>query len=99
MAEDLDEEMEDASNPLPALPEDLDDVELESASQHRDMSASPVSLPRGANRSTEFLFEADEASGSGEADAGIRDGRGVGEAVINGKRKRETRIYIHTPTR
>ena len=90
LTEDVDEEMEDAK-PLPALPEDMDDdVAIESQSQQRDSSASPVSLPPNtSNRSAEFLFEADgEASGSGEADVVVSDVSGNGEAVVNGKRKR-----------
>lgn len=87
-----DVEMEDA--PLPALPEDMDDIDPEplGASRLRDMSISPVPMAARtiANRSTDRFFEHDgEASGSGEADAGASDSSGNNiEAVINGKRKR-----------
>ncbi|KIP11284.1 hypothetical protein PHLGIDRAFT_27997 [Phlebiopsis gigantea 11061_1 CR5-6] len=87
-----DVEMDDA--PLPALPEDMDDIDPEplGASRQRDMSISPVPMPARtiANRSTDLFYEPDgEASGSGEADAGASDSSGNNiEAVINGKRKR-----------
>ena len=67
-----DVEMEDA-NPLPALPEDLDDAEMDEPPVQqqapRESSASPISLPPAAhhviimNRSTDFLFEADGEAG------------------------------------
>lgn len=87
----MDVDMEDMA--LPALPEDMDDIDPEplGTSRQRDMSVSPVShaARTNPNRSTDLLFEPDgEASGSGEADAGASDSSGNGEAVINGKRKR-----------
>ncbi|EKM48622.1 uncharacterized protein PHACADRAFT_266248 [Phanerochaete carnosa HHB-10118-sp] len=78
---------------LPALPEDVDDIDIDpiGAARRRDLSDSPV--PHAArtipNRSTDYLSEPDgEASGSAEADAGASDSSANGEAVINGKRKR-----------
>lgn len=87
-----DVEMDDVAA-LPALPEDLDDIDPEplGAARRRDMSVSPVShgARTNPNRSTDLLFDPDgEASGSGDADAGASDSSGNVEAVINGKRKR-----------
>jgi E3 ubiquitin-protein ligase DMA1/2 len=96
--EDVDVDMEDIAA-LPALPEDLDDIdpgpvgaaEAAAAGSTRELSESPVPRARThINRSTDLLFEPDgEASGSGEADAAVSDSSsGNGEATINGKRKR-----------
>lgn len=89
LTEDVDQEMIDA---LPALPEDMDDLEGDSSSsgRGRDLSVSPD--PAHNNRSTELLFEPDgEGSGSVEADAVVSgsDSSGHGmDGILNNKRKR-----------
>lgn len=91
LTEDADAEMEDVSG-LPALPEDMDDMELDAMAngRRRDLSVSPD--PGRANRSAELLFEPDGEGGgsSAEADAGASasDSSGNGEGILNSKRKR-----------
>ena len=92
LTEDADEEMLDVAA-LPALPEDLDDLDGERlpVDRRRDMSVSPV--PGRHNRSSDYLFEPDvEGSGGGEVDvvasASGSDSSGHGEGILNNKRKR-----------
>lgn len=95
--DDVDEEMEDINDhmqqqPLPALPEDLDDEDEDgsvpsrgrSADMEREDSASPMSLPR---RSSEWDGEGSgNINGSGDV---ALDAEGAAlEAIVNGKRKR-----------
>lgn len=88
LTEDADQEMMDIAA-LPALPEDLDDLEEErlSGERRRDLSVSPIPA---RHQSTDLLFDPDVESGGGEADAGASgsDSSGHGEGILNNKRKR-----------